>query len=147
MDVVNLTPHAVTLVHADGHTEIFPSAGEARAEEIPGAPWNNPSYPIPIRSMTRYSYISGLPARHPEPTAAECVSGPHGPPDRVYIVSHIVAERIRAKRNAAADGERERAGSQPIVDLFKRDDIVTPGSLMRDEAGRVIGCRTFVSVW
>lgn len=147
MDVVNLTPHAVTLVHADGHTETFPSAGEARAEEIPGAPWNNHSYPIPIRAMTRYSYISGLPARSPEPTADECVSGSHGPPDKVYIVSHIVAERLREKRRAAKAGEDELPGSQPLDDLFMRDDIVTPGELVRDEAGRVIGCRTFVSLW
>lgn len=147
MEVVNLTPHAVTLVHKDGHTETFPSAGEARAEEIPGAPWNNPSYPIPIRSTTRYSYVSGLPARSPEPTADECVSGPHAPPDKVYIVSHVVAERLREKRRAAAENERERAGSQPLEDLFMRDDIVTPGDLVRDAEGCVIGCRTFVSLW
>jgi len=147
MRVVNLTPHAVTLIHKDGRAETFPSTGEARAEEILGAPWNNPSYPIPIRAHTRYSHIIGLPARTPEPIAEECISGPHGPPDVVYIVSHIVAERMRELWRAARDGEKERAGSQPLDLLFKRDDVVTPGALVRDGQGRVAGCRTFVALW
>ena len=144
MRVVNLTPHPITLIH-NGESTTFPSQGEARVTEAHGAPWDNSSYPIPIRGPTIYGSVTGLPPRSPEPIVEEVVSGPHTPPDVVYIVSLVVAQRLREQTQAERSKEWGKG-----VDLdawFKRDDIVTPGDLVRDEAGRVIGCKTFASLW
>lgn len=145
MDVVNLTPHAVVLIVPGGHSVTYPSSGEARVEEIPGEAWSAGLYPIPIRGRTEYGTVTGLPTRTPEPIADECISGPHGPPDKVYIVSHLVAERLR---EMTAEERAKGWGKDTNADLwFKRDDIVTPGDLVRDAQGRVIGCRTFAALW
>jgi hypothetical protein len=144
MNVVNLTPHPITLHHG-GKTTVFPSAGEARVAEAPGASWATGLYPIPIRGPTLYGDITGLPARSPEPIIDEVISGPHGPPDTVYVVSLLVAEKLREQTRA----ERLKTWGKDVDPdrWFTRDDIVTPGDLVRDDAGRVIGCKTFASLW
>lgn len=144
MRVVNLTPHPIILIH-NGETTTFTSQGEARVNEVHGAPWTNPSYPIPIRGPTLYGNVVGLPPRSPEVTADEAVSGPHGPPDVVYIVSHMVAERLREQTRT--ERSKEWGKTTNLDNWFRRDDVVTPGDLVRDEDGRVIGCKTFASLW
>jgi hypothetical protein len=144
MKVVNLTPHPIAL-WKDGSLTTFESQGEARVSEVHGAPWVSGLYPIPIRGPTLYGNIIGLPARTPEPIIDEVISGPHGPPDTVYIVSHLVAEKLREQTRA--EREKEWGKDVDVDRWFKRDDIVTPGDLVRDESGRVVGCTTFVALW
>lgn len=101
MNIINLTPHAVVIVHEDGNITIPASGTLARVAaktvtvgEIDG---------IPITS-TEFGTVEGLPA----PT-----------PDTIYIVSSIVASRVP-----------------------DREDVFVPNESVRDENGRIIGCRS-----
>lgn len=101
MQIINLTPHAVTIVKETGNL-IFPASGQlARVSartvtvgEIDG---------IPV-TETLYGEVEGLPAETAE---------------TIYIVSSLVAQRCKG-----------------------RNDVFIPNESVRDEAGRIIGCKS-----
>ena len=150
MEVVNLTPHAVTLFHANGSTTTYPPSGEvARVEEQPGSMWAPGIYPFPIRGPSVYGELIGLPPRSPELTVDE-LAEPFGPPDRVYIVSLFFADRLRAEVERAKMEPQPTPGHgwwEAMLRRFRRDDVVTPGDLVRDDAGRIIGCKNVVAAF
>lgn len=150
MEIINLTPHGINLIAADGTSTTYPPSGVvARVEETPGRAWRNSAYPLPVRSATIYGDLTGLPPRTPAPTVDE-LAGPHGPPDKVFIVSLVVAQKLRNDVEAAAREPFPGHGKEwyaAMMRRFIRDDVVSPGELVRDASGRIIGCRDFVAVF
>ena len=100
MNFVNLTPHALNIVQADGSVYTLPPSGQtARVgttrtviNEIDG---------IEIYE-TQFGEVEGLPERNGQD---------------LFIVSALVAQRAN------------------------RADVYSPGELVRDGDGKVIGCR------
>lgn len=101
MYIENYTPHDIVICFYDGASITIPSKGVARClsgEQILGQVDLMPIYKI------EYGEVSGL----PEPKE-----------DTIYIVSKIVAEALKGKR----------------------DDLFIVASTIKDENGQVIGCR------
>ena len=83
MNLVNLTPHALTL-RADGTDHVLPPSGTvARVSSIPGALENVSGVPVPVASATIFGDIEGLPAP---------VDG------TLFIVSAMVLSALRGSR-------------------------------------------------
>jgi hypothetical protein len=116
VNLVNCTPHEVTLVGEDGEVilRVPPSGIVARVAEeqepagevvvLPGGPLTAEGVKVPL-IRRQWGEIEGLP---PEQFRT------------VYIVSALVATAAWARG---------------------RRDVVCPGELVRDGEGRVIGCR------
>lgn len=105
MKIVNLTPHALNFIGADGETVLtVPSSGVARAKQtrvaIGCVETDGAALPV---CRTTYGAVDGLPA--PEDGT-------------VYVVSALTAQAVPDR-----------------ADVYITDDAV------RDDAGRVIGCR------
>lgn len=100
--IVNLTPHAVSLISPDGTTREFPSQGLARVAVTRAVIGEIDGTPV-CRSI--FGQVEGL----PEPA-----------PNTFYIVSMLVAQAAR-----------------------NRTDLICPDNLVRDEAGRIVGCRNW----
>lgn len=152
---INLTPHPITIcgvAHHAGPTQadvaagdwtLPPSGGIARcAEHVTAAP---PIAGIPT-SIVVFGAVDGLPQPsyedRPTPCAAigeikgacpECggcgghVSLSYKVPTVYYVVSLVVAQAARAIGRTTAD-------------------LLTPGQQVRDETGRVTGCRSLARV-
>lgn len=101
MRIINLTPHAINFITADGNVTVEPSGLVARlsTETVITGEING----IPI-TETKFGKIEGLPK--------SCE-------DTVFIVSSLVAGRCK-----------------------NRYDIFIPNESVRDENGRIIGCRS-----
>lgn len=102
MNLINLTPHAIRIIGADGAeiTTLQPSGSVARV-----AVTRHPSPgigTIPV-SVPSFGAVAGLPAPAP---------------GTVYIVSAMVREASRDRR-----------------------DVYSPGELVRGADGQPIGCR------
>jgi hypothetical protein len=116
VNIVNCTPHEVTLVGEDGGIilRIPPSGIVARCREeqapagevtvLPGGPLTTEGVTIPLIRRT-WGEIEGLPPAQLR---------------TIYVTSSLVAQA------AWAQGRR---------------DVVAPGELVRDSEGRVIGCK------
>lgn len=104
--IINLTPHAVTVLREGAEPIEYPPSGAvarcATQRQVVGS-LNG----IPI-NRTEFGEVSGL----PDPA-----------PGVYYIVSTLVAQA-----------------------LPDRDDLLVPDDTVRDEAGRIIGCRAFARV-
>jgi len=96
--IVNMTPHAITVV---GHDPIPPSGDVARVSV----------------TDTPAGYIGDYPVSVQETGEVE------GLPDPVPGVYYIVSTMVR-------------------LALPDRLDLLSPGQLVRDDAGRPIGCQT-----
>ena len=100
MNFVNLTPHALNIVQADGSVYMLPPSGQVArvattrtvVNEIDG---------IEIYE-TQFGQVEGLPERNGQD---------------LLIVSALVAQRAN------------------------RADVYSPGELVRNDAGQVVGCR------
>lgn len=106
IEVVNLTPHALTLVGADGDGENVvyePSGTLARVSVKTETIGELNGFPV-TRSV--FGEVEGL----PEPKEGT-----------IYIVSSLVAGRVPAERK----------------------DVFIPNESVRDDKGRIIGCRSF----
>lgn len=103
--LVNLTPHAVTLVTDVGCIVVPPSGVVARCEEYT-EPLCILKCGVPLVGMG-YGPVEGL-------------------PDPVRGVRYIVSGLVRSQ-------------------CPERDDLVSPVELVRDESGRVIGCRALAT--
>lgn len=106
VNLVNLTPHPVTVVGQDGGTilTVQPSGQVLRLPEV----------------TTPAGEIQGVPlVRKALDPAAELPPRQKG---TYYIVS------------------------LPVAQAARREDFIIPDDLVRDEQGRVIGCRRFAVV-
>ena len=108
MQLVNLTPHALTLVTVSGTPITFQASGDlARLTVI--------REPLPALAIDGeiYGVI--------RPTLGEVFGLPAPAPGVIYVVSAFVAEKA------------------------KRADVLSPGELLRDSAGVIIGARGLCS--
>jgi hypothetical protein len=114
-NVINLTPHEITVFLPDGGTIVFPPSGTVARVEEHAAPYSQGLLTaggvVPLWRK-HYGKVTGLPPRE-EGT--------------VYIVSAMVKAAVEDP-----DGVNYRAGL---------GDLYSPHGLVRDEAGRVIGCK------
>jgi len=110
MQIINCTPHPISIVTGERQVALPPSGVVPRMRETCEAAGEitlSDGIMVPIRRVV-YGPVEGLPA----PQA-----------DTIFVVSALVAQ-------AAAD----------------RPDLAYPGDFLRDEAGRIIGCRALYRV-
>lgn len=106
--IVNLTPHEVTVVASNGDVMMkVPASGQVARCSV---------------NRTTVGKLNGIPV-------AKSVMGdveglPEPSEDTIYIVSRVVAEAMKGKR----------------------DDLVIPDDAVRDGEGRIIGCKGFAVV-
>ena len=104
MEIINLTPHDVTVV-MDGRNRVLPRSGQVARVSVKrqfnGNVGNIPTF------LEEYGEVEGL---------------PEGFPEKIYVVSAMV-------RLAVAP----------------RNDVFSPGELVRDAAGQPVGCRGLVA--
>jgi len=104
MKLINLTPHEINVLCADGSMLSIPASGDiARCKELRTLVGNVNG--IDLYHAT-YGDVYGLPEQEAN--------------DTLYIVSMAVR-----------------------LALHTRKDIVSPGELVRDDAGKPIGCKGF----
>jgi hypothetical protein len=104
VEIVNLTPHPLTIERTDGTTATIPATGQVARlavtrEDRPAVKTTSGRFAV---SAPKLGEIEGLP---------DPVTG------KVYVVSAIVA------------------------DAAKRPDVYSPGELLRDGDGRIVGAR------
>lgn len=108
MKVINLTPHAVNVLSADGTTMLeYPPSGDiARVAEIPGDMIFAGAFPFAARRGSQYGDVTGLPRR---------VKG------TIYIVSGMVAAAVPNRLDVFCPGEaiRDDAGRTIGVKYLK----------------------------
>jgi hypothetical protein len=109
MKFVNLTPHAIHIIRADGTTDtVAPSGLVPRVAQTE----------VPVGSVDGIDVVSlvfGAPDVLPERE-----------PDTYYIVSAMLASALREHN--------------PSADL---SHCLVPTRMVRDSAGRIIGCSAF----
>jgi hypothetical protein len=103
VELINLTPHPVNI---EGYGEIPPSGKIARASE----------------QRKKVGEINGIPVN--VVTLGNVVDLPSPKPNTFYIVSRVVAE---AEKN-------------------KRDDLLIPDESIRDASGKIIGAKSFAII-
>lgn len=108
--IKNLTPHAVTIIAADGTVDrTIPSDGVARAAQM--------MKPVGVLDgITLVDMVYGAPVDLPSPQDGTFL-----------IVSALTAQAAKA-------------AGRPT------DDLLLPADAVRDEAGRIIGCRALARV-
>ena len=119
--VVNLTPHAVNVIAKDGDivTTIAPSGAIARvsvAETAAGAI----TVPVTAEAYSTAGEIWSCDI----PTITSAYGDVMGLPDPAKGVFFIVSAMVR-------------------LAVPHRQDVVSPAGLVRDDEGKVIGCRQF----
>ena len=103
MNIINLTPHSINFVSADGQPVLtVPSSGTLAR--------------VSSRTITTGS-VAGIPVTETEFGSVEGLPEPQD--GTVYIVSAIVAQRCKG-----------------------RNDVFIPNESVRDEKGRIIGCKS-----
>lgn len=107
MEIVNLTPHAITIIGENKNLVIEPSGIVTRIGSYTKTVGlliaeNQGPFEIPV-TVTKYDEVENL----PEPVN-----------DTIYIVSAMVANAI------------------------KRHDLYIPNETVRDDKGRIIGCKS-----
>lgn len=114
--IVNLTPHALTLVAPSGeHHVIPPSGGVARVASTPGTLAAVDGLPVPVASPTVFGEVTGLPAP---------VEG------TFFIVSAMVGSALagRGRTDVLMPGTGPNDGA------------------LRNEAGHIVGVTRLVAV-
>jgi hypothetical protein len=116
MTLVNLTPHALTLVAPSGEHHILPPSGSvARVTSTPGTVEAREGFPCLVASPTKFGEVTGLPA----------------PQDGVvFVVSGMVGSALAGKGRA---------------DVFVPGTGPNDGAL-RNEAGHIVGVTRLVQV-
>lgn len=79
MNIINLTPHSITLRNETGDT-VVESSGVARVATTPGAKLEGNMAPCELWTPTTFGEVEGLPERQPE---------------TIYVVSAMVAARVK----------------------------------------------------
>ncbi len=103
MNFINLTPHAIHLIHDNGEMTIEPSGKIARCKEITKPAHVLNGIEIVYRSYGEVEYL------------------PESDVQTMYIVSALVRLAVP-----------------------ERSDVASPGDLLRDENGNIIGCKNLV---
>lgn len=102
MKIINLTPHTVNIVDAEGKEIIkFPSEGEARCTQ----------------AIIKVGEINGVPLT--ETSFGEVIGLPKEQEGVNYIVSRLVMQACKV-----------------------RNDLLVPNELVRDQEGKIIGCKS-----
>ena len=115
MNIVNLTPHPIVLVGANGNRWTFPSSGVCRVTSNAGALTDVAGIPVPVAGATTFGAIEGLPA----------------PVDGVvFIVSGMVASALVSSGVSRPD---------VLVPGTGPND-----GAVRDEQGRIVGVTRLV---
>lgn len=98
MKFINLTPHQIKVLDAEGNVDtIIESTGEARCEQIDGEPKQVGGFTVKPRS---YGNVTGLPA--PDPQGA------------IFIVSQIVAQACPDRYDLVWPGDVKRENGNII---------------------------------
>lgn len=109
LQIINLTPHTVTVFDGDTVVLSIESAGVARVASFTEQVGQIQIGEVVVtRTHTTFGEVEGLPAQAPGVG---------------YIVSNMIISAL------AQQG-------------IRRDDLFTPGMQVRDDQGRVIGCRS-----
>jgi hypothetical protein len=106
--LVNLTPHALTLVTASGTPITFQASGKIARLKV-------------IRQIQPQIGVDGEVYDVITPTLGDIDGLPEPVEGIIYVVSSMVAEKA------------------------KRADVLSPGELIRDAAGVIVGARGFCS--
>ena len=116
--VVNLTPHAITLVSGDWETTVtIPSSGVVRVEQT--------ARTVDMVTIADGEHTIAMPVLA---TTFGAITGlPPAVPDTIYIVSLIAAQRIR-------------------VEHPERNDVFVVADTVRDNDGRIVGARALARV-
>lgn len=111
--LVNLTPHEIKIRSINGSTLTLPPSGEvARLSTATPAANIHEKYPIGVRNVT---IVDNIQVRTP---IVQCIIGLPDPKDDVaYVVSLVVRQAVP-----------------------ERLDVLSPGELIRNEAGQPVGC-------
>lgn len=105
--LINLTPHSISIVDNDGKiVKIIESSGIARCKEESSIIGSINSFDV---IQMRFGEVYGL---------------PENKDDVVYIVSCLVAQAEKGRRN----------------------DLLVPGEFFRDKDGKIIGCKNFCRI-
>ena len=112
--IINLTPHAITFVNDEGEARLTvePSGTVARLKAETVQTGEVDGIPV---TETRYGAIEGLPA----PSVVPADAGAAESEMTIYIVSSLVAAQC---------GDRK--------------DVFIPNESVRDDQGRIIGCKS-----
>jgi hypothetical protein len=118
MNIINLTPHAVRILADDGKTvlaDVVPSGAIARVastrNEIGCIPISNDAPAILARVTTAAIPVYGT-------MYGEVTGLPLSQPGVIYVVSALVRQAVRHRR-----------------------DVMSPGELVRGADGQPIGCK------
>lgn len=104
MNIINCTPHAITIHAENGACIMLPSSGVLPRLDVTREP--RPSVTV-----------GGLTVTVVRPTLGDITGLPDAAPGDILVVSALVADAAR------------------------RADVFSPGELVRDESGLIIGCR------
>lgn len=114
MKLINYTPHAVNVIGDNGNLTIPPSGYVARISTMTQDRGRRVVNGVPVHfAVPRYGTVEVHQADN-----GEVYEMPQEKEGVGYIVSGVVREKMN------------------------RGDIFSPGDLVRDDQGRVIGCRT-----
>jgi len=116
MTIVNLTPHPIVLVAADGWPLTFPSSGVCRVTTTPGTLSEVEGIPVPVAGAPTFGDIEGLP--EPEDGTVFIVSG--------MVASALVQRGIRNRPDVLVPGTGPQDGA------------------VRDAEGRIVGVTRLV---
>jgi hypothetical protein len=113
MQLINLTPHAVSILNSMGENFVFAPSGKiARIDITP----DDSSRATVLNELGKVGNIE---------FTADIIGEVQGLPDSISDVGFIVSTMVRL---AVPD----------------RKDVYSPGALIRDISGQVIGCKSLV---
>ena len=121
MAFVNLTPHVLNILTPSGSVTLPPSGRVLRASAIPVPAGERDGVPLVRASFGALELVDSA-------TKSAVPGLPPIVPGTTYIVSGICLEAVAGELAATAD----RSG---------RNDFAAPGELVRDAAGRPVGCK------
>ena len=125
MKIVNLTPHDLRIISMNGSDRTLPKSGKVMRCEV---------------SRTQEDFIDGIPVNKTEFGAITCYE-PN--PDNLWIYDKVVDVP------AAEEGTYyvvSLACAQALKVIGRFEDILVTDDAVRDQTGRIIGCRALAKV-
>lgn len=114
MKIINLTPHEIVYIKADGTSETFPSSGNLRADRVETSRKEIDGFTICDYRYSRKEMTEEIKRLLIENAGKDCY----------FIVSKITMEALR----------------ELFIDI---SSFLIVGDTVRDDSGKVIGCRSF----
>ena len=102
MNIINLTPHAVTVVNGGETTTFAPSGAVARCAAVS----------TPAGSFTAEN---GVEVALTTVTFGEVVGLPDAASDTIYVVSGLVRSAVPTRRDVASPGDPVRDGAGVVI--------------------------------